>query len=56
MGLGATNVRTLFKNILLLFVYDIGSCGQSYKHFTIVIYDPRVIIWGVFKSGMTLES
>ena len=31
-------------------------CGQSYKHFTIVIYDPRVVIWGVFKSGTALES
>ena len=30
--------------------------GQSYKHFMIVIYDPRVVKWGVFKSGMTLES
>ena len=20
-------------------------CGQSYKHFTIVIYDSRVVIW-----------
>ena len=26
------------------------------KHFTIVIYDSRVVIWGVFKSGTTLES
>ena len=25
------------------------------KHFTIVIYDSIVVIWGVFKSGMTLE-
>ena len=32
------------------------ASGQSYKHFTIIIYDPRVIIRGVFKSGMTLES
>ena len=31
-------------------------CGQSYKQFTIVIYDSRVVIWGNFKSGMTLES
>ena len=30
--------------------------GQSYKHFTIVNYDSRVVIWGIFKSGMTLES
>ena len=22
----------------------------------IVIYDSRVVIWGIFKSGMTLES
>ena len=32
------------------------SCGQSYKALTIVIYDPRVIIWSIFKSGTTLES
>ena len=31
-------------------------CGLSYKHFTIVIYDPRVVIWSIFKSGTTLES
>ena len=30
--------------------------SQSYKHFMIVIYDPRVLIWSVFKSGTTLES
>ena len=34
----------------------IDTSGQSYKHFTIVIYDPRVVIWGIFKSGTTLES
>ena len=33
-----------------------ASCGQSYKQFRIVIYDPRVVIWGNFMSGMTLES
>ena len=32
------------------------GCGQSYKQFTIVIYDSRVVIWGNFKSGTTLES
>ena len=32
------------------------TCGQSYKHFTVVNYDPRVVIWGIFKSGTTLES
>jgi len=26
------------------------------KHFTLVIYDPRVVIWDDFKSGTTLES
>ena len=31
-------------------------CGRSYKHFTIVIYNPRVVIWSVFKSGTTPES
>ena len=30
--------------------------GQSYKNFTIINYDSRVIIWGIFKSGTTLES
>ena len=30
--------------------------GQSYKQFTLVIYDSRVVIWGIFKSGITLES
>ena len=29
-------------------------CGQSYKGSTIVNYDSRVIICGIFKSGMTL--
>ena len=27
------------------------TSGQSYKHFTIVNYDSRVITWGIFKSG-----
>ena len=31
-------------------------CGQSYKQFTLVIYNSRVVIWGIFKSGTTLES
>ena len=33
-----------------------GTCGQSYKHFTLVNYDSRVVIWGIFQSGTTLES
>ena len=32
------------------------TSGQSYKHFTIVNYDSRVVTWGIFKSGTTLES
>ena len=31
-------------------------CGQSYKQFMLVIYESRVVIWGIFKSGTTLES
>ena len=31
-------------------------CGQSYKGSTIVNYDSRVVIRGIFKSGTTLES
>ena len=27
-------------------------CGQSYKHFTLVNYYSRVVIWGNFKTGM----
>ena len=30
--------------------------SQSYKQFTIVIYDSSVVIWGNFTSGTTLES
>ena len=30
--------------------------GQSYNHFTIVNYDSSVVIWGIFKSGTTLEA
>ena len=30
---------------------DIWShCGQSYKHFTSVNYDPRVVIWAISQS------
>ena len=40
----------------LNFLNEIGSCGQSYKHFTLVNYEPRVVIWSNFQSGTTLES
>ena len=32
------------------------ASGQSYKHFTLVNYDSRAVIWSNFQSGMTLES
>ena len=32
------------------------TSSQSYKQFTHVIYHSRVVIWGIFKSGTTLES
>ena len=31
-------------------------CAQSYKHFMLIKYDSRVIIWDIFRSGMTVES
>ena len=24
------------------------TSGQSYKHFTIVIYNPRLVLWSIF--------
>ena len=34
---------------------NLAICGQYYKHFTLVNYDSRVVIWGIFQSGTTLE-
>ena len=47
-----------FEAEKLILMLGIGSDGssQSYKQFTLVIYDSRVVIWGIFKSGTTLES
>ena len=28
----------------------VRTSGQSYKHFTSVNYNPRVVIWAIFKS------
>ena len=42
--LGLSEVKTSAKTNAA-----IASCGQSYKHFTIVIYDPRVV-YGQFSS------
>ena len=36
--------------------FKLKTCGQSYKQFTLVIYESGVVIWGIFKSGTTLES
>ena len=30
------------------------TCGQSYKQFTLVNYDSRNVIWGIFKSVVNL--
>ena len=40
----------------LKFVCDIASSGKSYICSTIVNFYSRVVIWGIFKSGMTLQS
>ena len=32
------------------------TSGQSYKGFTIINYGASVVIKGIFKSGITLES
>ena len=43
-----------YSNLKL--VYEMGSYGQYNKQFTLVIYEPRVVIWVIFKSGTALES
>ena len=37
-------------------VCNIDSRGKSHKGSTIINYDSGVVIWGIFKSGTTLES
>ena len=51
------------KSLNLIYKYNIGlcasiglTCGQSYKHFTLINYDSKVVIWRIFQSGTTLES
>ena len=54
---GAENhIWALTENILSIGVLAKSTSGQSYKAFTIVNYNSRVVIWGIFKSGSTLES
>ena len=36
--------------------FDCLISDQSYKAPTIINYDSGVVIWGIFKSGTTLES
>ena len=45
-----------FYNSRRTFIRWATHCGKSYKQFTLVIYNSRVVIWGIFKSGTTLES
>ena len=42
--------KTILQN------FDDKTSGQSFKQFTLVIYKSRVVIWGIFKSGLTPES
>ena len=43
----------IFKNY---WIPRIEIRGQYNKQFTLIIYDSRVVIWGIFKLGTTLES
>ena len=49
-------VSHLSKSLVIIITLVSLTSGQSYKQFTLVIYDSRVVIWGIFKSGTTLES
>ena len=53
--LSSFNNRSLVW-LLTVNYFTSGTCGQSYKHFTLVNYDSGVVIWGIFQSGTTLES
>ena len=46
----------MFRVLITGFPHAPQFSGQSYKASTIVIYDSTVVIWGIFKSGTTLES
>ena len=43
-----------FKHYLKLKIF--AKFVANLKQFTLVNYGSRVVIWGIFKSGMTLES
>ena len=38
-----------------IFLRFAATNGQSYKTFTLITNDSRVVKWGIFKSGTTLE-
>ena len=48
--------NSIIGGFVLFLPSVISFSGQSYKQFTLVIYDSRVVIWGIFQSGTTLES
>ena len=48
--------RDTHKTYLGMSDFIAKTSGQSYKHFTLVIYDSSVVIWGIFKSGTPLGS
>ena len=39
-------------SILTKYFLATRTSGQSYKHFTLINYDSRVVIWGIFQSGL----
>ena len=45
-----------FQRTLNIGEVRLTICGQSYNHFTIINYDSSIVIWGIFKSGTTLEA
>ena len=55
--LGAVAADLLYKSMPgLCLIISRAASGQSYKQFTLIIYNSRVVIWGIFQSGTTLES
>ena len=46
------NIIIFYNYLRVLSLYS----GQSYRHFTIINYNSRVVMWGIFKPGTTLKS
>ena len=51
-----TTYEEIGGNTLDIIPSSITTSGQSYKTFTLVNYESRVVIWGICQSGTTLES